>query len=234
MFRKIPSQEMGRSQKDWLNSWFHFSFAEYYDPLNMQFGALRVINDDVIEPGTGFETHPHQDMEIITYVIDGELTHGDSMENHATLRRGQVQYMSAGTGIFHREVNEGDGPLRLLQIWVLPDKKGHTPRYGEYRFPWEDRKDRWFHLVSCADGKAPIRIHQDMNIYVTDLEKQKTLEFEARPGRQVYLVVMEGDADIGSASLAARDAAEAIEEDLFIRTDTGCHMLLFEMAKPKK
>lgn len=122
MLRKIESKNMGSINMDWLKSIFHFSFAQYYNPDNMNFGVLRVINDDLIKANTGFDTHPHKDMEIISYVVRGQLTHGDSMGNENTLNRGHVQYMSAGTGVYHSEHNLGEKTLRLLQIWILPDR----------------------------------------------------------------------------------------------------------------
>ena len=148
MIKKLDHRNMGRSCLSWLDSWFHFSFAEYYNPENMHYGALRVVNDDTIQPHTGFDTHPHRDMEIVTYVIDGALTHGDSMQNVSTLKRGEIQYMSAGTGVFHSEKNNGDEILRLLQIWILPDCSGYAPQYGEVRIPWEARENMLLHIIS--------------------------------------------------------------------------------------
>lgn len=147
---------MGRSELGWLHSLFHFSFAEYYNPENIQFGTLRVVNDDQIEPGKGFDTHAHSNMEIISYVVDGVLTHRDSMNNQRELTRGQVQYMSAGTGITHSEYNLTEGISRFLQIWILPDKKGYQPNYGDYRFDWADRENKWLHIVSGEGGDAPV------------------------------------------------------------------------------
>ena len=121
MIKYIDHEKMGTADHGWLRSRFHFSFAQYYNPENMGFGALRVLNDDLVRPGTGFETHPHRDMEIISYVVQGELTHGDSMGNRQTLKRGQIQYMSAGTGVWHSEHNLGEDTLRFLQIWIYPD-----------------------------------------------------------------------------------------------------------------
>ncbi len=123
MLRKIDNTKMGSSNLGWLKSKFHFSFAEYFNPDNMNFGVLRVINDDLVAPHTGFNLHPHADMEIISYVVEGELTHGDSMGNKSTITRGHVQYMSAGTGVYHSEHNLGENVLRFLQIWILPDRK---------------------------------------------------------------------------------------------------------------
>ena len=136
MLRKIDSAGLGTSDLGWLRSRFHFSFAEYRDPDNVHFGALRVLNDDLVAPGHGFGMHPHSDFEILSYVVDGALTHADSMGNEHTLTRGEVQYMSAGTGVLHSEHNRGEETLRFLQIWVFPDEEGHAPSYGDHRFAW--------------------------------------------------------------------------------------------------
>lgn len=234
MTRFIDHQNMGRSHLGWLDSYFHFSFAEYYNPNNQQFGALRVINDDLIEAHTGFDTHPHRNMEIITYIVDGELTHADSMQNQRTLTRGQVQYLSAGRGITHSEHNRGNELLRLLQIWILPDQKGSEPAYGDVAFPWEDREGKWLHMVSgnCTSEKeAPVHIHADVNIYATHLTGGKTADFQVPTGRQAYLVLIEGKAQIAGHTLQTRDALEIIEEDITIKPEEEAHILILEMKK---
>lgn len=237
MLRFIDHNKMGRSRLGWLDSHFHFSFAEYHNPKNIQFGVLRVINDDLIQAKTGFDTHPHRDMEIITYVVDGELTHADSMKNQRTLTRGQVQYMSAGTGITHSEHNRGSETLRLLQIWILPDRRGYEPNYGDQLFPWEYRENNWLHLVSENNGQAaeaPIRIHADINIYATALTNEKPAEFPVNPGRQAYLVLIEGEAEIGGHNLTKRDALEITEENIVIQPKGNAHILILEMTKSKE
>jgi quercetin 2,3-dioxygenase len=231
MLRKLDNKNMGRSNLGWLNSIFHFSFAQYYNPNNMGFGVLRVINDDIIEAGTGFDTHPHKNMEIVSYVIDGELTHGDSMGNKRTLYRGQVQYMSAGTGVLHSEYNYGDKPGRFLQIWVLPDKNGYSPNYGDYLFDWEERKNNWLHFVSNKTGNAPIKVNQDVNFYALELDADKEITFPVKEGRQAYLVQIEGNSFINNINLAERDALEIIEEDITIKSKNTSHFLLIEMKK---
>ena len=231
MLRKLDNKNMGRSNLGWLNSIFHFSFAQYYNPDNMNFGVLRVINDDIIEAGTGFDTHPHRNMEIVSYVIDGELTHGDSMGNKRTLYRGQVQYMSAGTGVLHSEYNYGDKPGRFLQIWVLPNKNGYEPNYGDYLFDWEERKNKWLHFVSSKAGSAPIKVNQDVNFYALELDADKEISFPVKEGRQSYLVQIEGSSFINDINLAAKDALEIIEEDITIKARGTSHYLLIEMKK---
>lgn len=234
MLQYIDHKKMGRAFHGWLDSHFHFSFADYYNPDNIQFGALRVINDDIVEPGTGFDMHPHKDMEILSYVIDGELSHADSMNNQQTLTRGQVQYMSAGTGVIHSEHNWAKNKLRFLQIWILPDAKGYEPNYGDYRFELEDRQNKWLPIATGADNKdskAPIRIHQDINAYVTILDKGTSLDFKVEKGRQAYLVLIEGAADINDIELGMRDGLEIVEEDITITPKDNAHILVIEMAK---
>lgn len=231
MLKKIDNKNMGSSNLGWLRSIFHFSFAEYYNPNNINFGVLRVINDDLIEANTGFDTHPHRDMEIISYVVEGELTHGDSMGNKNAISRGHVQYMSAGTGVNHSEHNLGESTARLLQIWIFPDKKGHKPQYGDCRFKWEDRKNKWLHMVSGKDGNAAIKINQDVNIYSLALELGEELEFKVRAGRQAYLVQIEGASEINNIDLKDRDAMEIIEEDILIIAKDNAHFLIIEMIK---
>ena len=231
MLKKIESKDMGSSNHGWLKSKFHFSFADYYNPKNINFGVLRVINDDLVKPGTGFETHPHRDIEIISYVVNGELTHGDSMGNKNTISRGQVQYMSAGTGVFHSEHNLGKDELRFLQVWIFPDKKGYEPNYGDYRFEWDDRHNNWLHMVSSRDGDAPVKTNQDMNIYSLELEKGKGISFSVGEGRQAYLVQIEGSSSINDIRLSDRDGMEIAEENISIKAESASHIVVFEMKK---
>lgn len=234
MLRHIDSSQLARSFHGWLDSRFHFSFAEYYNPENIHFGVLRVVNDDLVQPGTGFDTHPHRDMEILSYVVDGELSHADSMSNKQTLTRGQVQYMSAGTGVLHSEHNWNTDMLRFLQIWILPDQNGHKPNYGDFRFKMEDRINKWMPIASGVDNalsEAPIRIHADINAYATLLTEGNTTQFKVAKGRQAYLVCIEGAADINGIAVAARDAMEIVEEDITITAKDNAHILVIEMAK---
>jgi redox-sensitive bicupin YhaK (pirin superfamily) len=232
MLKYIDHSKMGRGRHGWLDSHFHFSFAEYHNPDNMQFGILRVINDDQVQAGTGFDTHPHRDMEIISYVVDGELTHADSMQNKQTLTRGQVQYMSAGTGVWHSEHNLGDRPLRFLQIWILPDQQGYEPNYGDHRFQWEERENRWLPVATGGSvPEAPIRLHADLNVFAAEIAAGQELGFSVKQGRQAYLVLIEGRARIAEQALEARDALEITEQDIVIKAAETAHVLLLEMAK---
>ncbi|CAK0779970.1 putative quercetin 2,3-dioxygenase PA1210 [Gammaproteobacteria bacterium] len=219
----------GRSDLGWLKSWFHFSFSDYFNPQRMQFGVLRVINDDLIMPNSGFETHPHKDMEIISYVVDGALTHADSLGHRRTLTRGQVQYMSAGTGVTHSEHNLGQETTRLLQIWILPDRNGHAPRYGDYAFEWAWHENRWLHLVSPETGEAPVKIHQDANFFAMSLAAGLTTSFPVPEGRQAYLVVIEGRVTVNGQVLNLRDGLESVEESLEILADETSHLLVIEL-----
>lgn len=234
MLRKLDHRNMGKSNLGWLKSIFHFSFAEYFNIDNMNFGVLRVINDDLIEGNTGFDLHPHKDMEIVSYVVEGELTHGDTMGNKNTISRGHVQYMSAGTGVYHSEYNLGDGTARLLQIWVIPDKKGYKTAYGDYRFNWDDRKNKWLNIVSSKDGDAAIKINQDANFYVVELDEGKEIDFQVGSNRQAYLVQIEGNSTINNLELNERDALEIVEEDILIKADKKSHVLVIEMKKQLK
>lgn len=225
---------MGRGQHGWLDSHFHFSFAEYMNPENVNFGILRVVNDDIVQAGEGFDTHPHRDMEIISYVVDGELSHADSMGNERKLTRGQVQYMSAGTGVFHSEHNRGDSLLRFLQIWIFPDKKGYEPNYGDVMFDFEDRVDKWLPIAAGeynADDSAPIRLHADANLFATYMEAGKKEQFAVGKGRQAYMVLIEGEAFVNGQHMVERDALEVTEENLDIAAVNNAHILLIEMAK---
>ena len=175
--------------------------------------------------------HPHRDMEIITYVLDGELTHEDNMGNRNTISRGHVQYMSAGTGIYHSEHNLGKDVLRLLQIWIFPDKKDHKANYGDFKIDEKDRKNKWFHMVSAKNGEAPIQINQDTNFYVIELDKDKETEFLVDSDRQAYIVQIEGSSEINDINLSERDAMEVVEENLKIKALENIHLLVIEMKK---
>ncbi len=229
MLKHYPFNELGHANYGWLNTHYHFSFSNYYNPKRMNFGSLRVINDDIIAPHTGFDTHPHQNMEIITYVIGGHLTHGDSMNNTKTVSKGHFQYMSAGTGVYHSEKNDHDLPIRLLQMWVLPEKEGLEPHYGDYLPDWEERVDKLFHVVSGVDGDGKIKIYQDINLYVTETSKELTLDIDE--GRQAYVVNIEGDTEINGLELKHGDGLEVIEESITIKPHDTSQLLIIELKK---
>lgn len=190
----------------WLKTYHSFSFADYFDPENLNWGALRVFNDDYIAPASGFPVHPHRDMEILTYVFSGELEHQDSMGNRGVVGPGGVQFMSAGTGVRHSEANPGDAELHLVQMWVLPGKQGTPPTYGQMDFTLEDRRNRW---LSVASGHravtAPIALTQDAALLVARLEEHE-LRHTFEPGRFGFLFVAEGEIEAGGEHLHAGDA----------------------------
>lgn len=174
MLKKIAKDSMYLSNLGWLKSRFHFSFAEYVNHDNINFGVLRVLNDDILQSESGFGMHPHHNMEIVSYIIDGEITHKDSMGNIETLKAGEVQYLSAGSGIEHSEYNMNKKKeLRLLQIWILPPEKNLPKLYGSYKFSRNDRKNRLLNIISPQNGEAKIKLYQDVNIYVCELDKGK-------------------------------------------------------------
>ena len=233
MLKKLPKENMGTSNLGWLESRFHFSFAEYRNPNNMNFGVLRVLNDDIVHANSGFDMHPHSNMEIISYVVKGEITHKDSMGNAETLKRGEVQYLSAGDGIYHSEHNiHKSDDLRLLQIWIIPPKAGLPRLYGSKRYEEKDRINKFLNIVSSTDGTADIKIYQDINIYVSELEIDKSLEFEIKENRQVYFVQIEGSSNINEITLNAGDAMEIVNiEKIEIKALENSHFLFIEMAK---
>lgn len=202
----------------WLKTRHSFSFADYYDPLNINWGALRVLNDDVVEPGHGFGTHPHRDMEIITYVLEGHLEHRDSIGNHGIVGPGGAQFMSAGTGVRHSEYNHSQTePLHFLQMWVVPGKLGVEPSYGQIEFKDADRLNQWLPVASGRPAlEAPVRLTQDAAFFVTRLREEQHLRHTFHPARLGFLFVAEGAIEakgtaeeeraIGETALASGDA----------------------------
>jgi len=191
----------------WLQTYHSFSFADYYDPSNLNWGALRVFNDDVIAPGKGFGTHPHRDMEILTYVLEGELEHKDSMGNHGVVRAGGVQYVSAGTGITHSEYNHSpEKPVHLVQMWVVPRANGLEPKYGQVDYTVEARRNRWLPIASGQSGiAASIALWQDASAYVARLEAHP-LAHHIEAGRFGFLFVASGEAEADGERLEPGDA----------------------------
>jgi quercetin 2,3-dioxygenase len=233
MLKKLLKENMGKSNLGWLESRFHFSFAQYRNPDNINFGVLRVLNDDIIHANGGFDTHPHADMEIITYIIDGELTHKDSMGNEETLTRGEVQYMSAGDGIFHSEHNRNKTKdLRVIQIWILPPENSLPRLYGSFRFKKEQRENNLLKIISSENGDAPIKIHQDVNFYVCELDKTHNMKYDIKTNRQVYFVQVEGSSNINGIELNHGDAMEITKEFMInIEAISDSHFLFIEMKE---
>ena len=216
------SGERYYAEHGWLRSYHSFSFADYFDPANLNWGALRVFNDDYIAAGQGFPPHPHRDMEIVTYVFDGALEHKDSMGNHGVVGPGGVQFMSAGTGVRHSEFNASatDG-LHLVQMWVIPGKTGVKPSYGQHDFTIADRTNTWLNVASGqAAFKAPIALTQDATMRVARLEKT-ALTHEFGPGRFGFVFVGDGTIDINGHALAAGDAVRARDEQALVLKGSG-------------
>lgn len=233
MIKVRKKDEMGYAKHEWLESIHHFSFAEYYDSSNINFGVLRVVNDDIVKPHTGFAKHPHQNMEILSYIIEGELTHVDSMGNQSILKKGELQYMSAGTGVFHSEENQGDVPVRFLQIWIIPEKENVTPKYGDFRFDWSKRLNQWLRLVSKDNLKAPVQLNQDVEISVIYLEEGKKTDYPVDVMRQIYLVQIEGKSKINNVEVFQQQAAEITDEFLTITAIENSHIMIIDMPKTK-
>ena len=204
MIRVRSADERGQTALDWLDSRHSFSFNDYYDPAHMGFRTLRVINDDKVAPAAGFGRHPHRDMEILTYVIRGALEHRDSLGSGEVLRPGEVQRMTAGTGIAHSEFNPSPTePVHLLQIWLLPERRGLTPGYEQKPFPEAERRGRW-RLVASRDGRdGSVTIHQDADVYATLLEPGESVRHELRPGRHAWVQVARGSAALNGRPLGA-------------------------------
>eukprot|EP00924_Labyrinthula_sp_SR-Ha-C_P002751 snap_masked-scaffold_13-processed-gene-6.26-mRNA-1 protein AED:0.01 eAED:0.01 QI:0/-1/0/1/-1/1/1/0/271 len=196
---------------NWLKSRFHFSFAEYNDWDNSNFGVLRVMNDDLVQPSRGFGTHPHQDMEIMTYIVNGDLTHQDSTGNKETLGRGSVQFMTAGTGVYHSERNDNPTtPLRFIQMWVVPRQRGLEVNYGSYKGELQKRSSKIQHLASDVKSEAntPIKVNQDVNLHVSELKEGEAVSFKIAKGRQAYFLMVESDEKLVSVKSEAEGSGQ--------------------------
>jgi quercetin 2,3-dioxygenase len=226
------SKERGHAEHGWLDSFHSFSFADYYDPAHMGFGPLRVINEDRVQPGQGFGTHSHRDMEIISYVLEGGLAHKDSMGNGSVIRPGDVQRMSAGTGVAHSEFNASKSdPVHFLQIWIEPSVRGIKPSYEEKRFD-ESSKRGQLRLIASPDGRdGSVTIHQDANLYAALVNGPEALEFVSKPGRKTYVHVIKGAVEVNGQPLGAGDAIKIAGENR-VRIEKGrdAEILLFDLA----
>ncbi|MDQ3906898.1 MAG: pirin family protein, partial [Acidobacteriota bacterium] len=208
------SSERGHFDHGWLNTYHTFSFDQYYDPRFMGFRSLRVINEDTVAPGRGFPTHGHRDMEIITYILEGALAHRDSMGNGSTIRPGDVQRMSAGTGVRHSEANPSDAErVHLLQIWIVPAEQGIAPSYEQTSFTEDERRGR-LKLVASPDGReGSVTIHQDASLYASLLGESHTVEHELADGRGAWVQVARGAVEVNGQRLEQGDGAAASEEE---------------------
>lgn len=225
------AEERGHADHGWLDAHHTFSFADYRDPAWDRFGDLRVLNHDVVQPGAGFGTHPHRDMEIVTYVLDGALRHEDSMGNGSVIRPGDVQFMSAGSGVTHSEVNPSDTePVELLQMWVFPCEKGTTPRYDQKHFPESERRGR-LRLVASPDGRdGSIAIGQDVRLYagLLDQGESATLSLD---GSRAWVQVAKGRLTLGGVELVAGDGAGITDEATLELTGVDCaDVVVFDLV----
>jgi quercetin 2,3-dioxygenase len=226
------SEERGHADHGWLNTRFTFSFADYYDPKHEQFRTLRVMNDDRVAGGGGFPTHPHRDMEIVTYVLEGALQHKDSMGNGSVIRPGDVQYMSAGTGVAHSEFNASQkDPVHLYQIWMFPDKQGHKPVYDQKHFDDAEKRGK-LRLVASPDGRdGSVKIRQDNELYVTVLGPGDTVKHSLNKERHAYVQVARGSVTLNGKTLEAGDgAAISAEKSLELTGVKDAEVLLFDLA----
>lgn len=226
------SNERGHANYGWLDTHHTFSFNTYYDPAHMQFRDLRVINEDRVTPGRGFGTHPHEDMEIVTYVLEGALEHKDSMGTGSIIRPGDVQRMSAGTGITHSEFNPSRSePVHFLQIWILPQELGLDPSYEQKTFP-DDKKRGGLLLLASQQGRdGSLTIHQDVDLYASTLETGERVTHTLSPDRYAWLQVVRGGVSLNSATLRAGDgAALSKEASLEVRANEPSEFLLFDLA----
>jgi redox-sensitive bicupin YhaK (pirin superfamily) len=224
--------ERGHAQYDWLDTWHTFSFDTYYDPAQMGFRALRVINEDRVQPGQGFGMHGHRDMEIITYVLEGTLEHRDSLGTGSVLRPGEFQHMSAGTGIRHSEFNPSSTePVHLYQIWILPKQKGLPPGYEQKIFPENEKRGR-LRLVASPDAKdGSLLIHQDARVYLSTLDGDQEIQHELRPGRHAWLQVLRGAVKLNGQLLYTSDgAAVSGETKLSILAKEHSEVMLFDLV----
>jgi redox-sensitive bicupin YhaK (pirin superfamily) len=235
MIRLRPAAERGTFDHGWLQTAHTFSFADYRDPAHMGFRSLRVINEDHIAAGQGFGTHPHRDMEILTWVLSGALAHEDSMGNGTTIRPGEVQVMSAGTGILHSEHNAADGPTHLLQIWILPDRRGIAPRYDQRAVDTTAMRDRLLSIAGPEGSGALVAIHQDARVLATELQARGSVEHALGKGRGAWVQVARGAVTLGAGNgdlgLRAGDGA-AVEGESRLRlvATEPSQVLVFDLA----
>ena len=227
MIKIYPYQSLGRADYGWLSTRYHFSFANYYNPSRMGFGNLIVINDDVIQPGTGFATHPHRDMEIITYVTEGTISHKDSQGNEGRTEAGDVQIMTAGTGIRHSEYNHEAVETKLLQIWIKPVKTDLSPAWKTHQFPKNKTVDKLSLLVS-GNGGAPLTINQDVRIFAGNLSQGTSIKHQIQGS--AYIVSTEGNLLVDGKKLAKGDGAEITDiSKVSLQAVTDSKLLLIEI-----
>lgn len=225
-----PAEQRGHANHGWLDTHHTFSFADYRDPKHMGFRALRVINEDRVRPHAGFGTHGHRDMEIITYVLAGRIEHRDSMGNHGVLRAGEVQRMTAGTGVLHSEMNPSDEPLHFLQIWILPDREGLEPGYQQKALP-EEGKGRFQAIVSPGGQEGALAVHQDVTVARALLGAGEQAEYELPPTRHAWIQIARGAGTVNGTAVKAGDGvAVSDERRVVVKAGEPLEALLFDLA----
>ena len=234
MIEIIPAAKRHFSDFNWLKTYWLFSFSDYYDPRNIQFGALRVFNDDVVEPGTGFPTHPHREMEIVTIVLDGEMTHEDSMGNRTIIRAQDVQRMSAGTGLTHSEFNRAEKPVHFFQIWLFPDQPQLAPSYDQKTFSATDWKNRLFPVASGQNQPGAVSFHTAATIYRCGLETGYSVTMELSAGRRIFVYLIRGRLSINGQAMTEKDQARIdIDDSLVIKAPEPAELILIDVPSCK-
>ena len=234
MIKITKSNQHHRNTTDWLDTSHHFSFADYFDPKRMNYGPLRVFNDDIVQPATGFDLHPHRDMEIITYVIQGQLEHKDDQGNHGIIKEGEIQTMTAGSGIMHSESNPSQTePLRLLQIWIFSDKKGLKPSWNQRKFSNDERLNHLLPIVTSINSNVEntLRVNQDVRMYTSSLEKEKQLGYKLQDNRKSYLFVIDGALKVNNQFLETRDSAMIENEEIDIFAQKPSEIILIDLPE---
>lgn len=227
-----PANQRGHTIIDWLDSYHTFSFDDYYDPKYTSFRTLRVINEDWVKPGAGFHPHPHRDMEIITYVLEGALEHKDSLGNGSVIRPGEVQRMSAGTGVTHSEFNHSKKePVHLLQIWIVPEKKGIEPGYEQRTFPEGKRRGKLCLIAGKKGENGAVVIHQDVRVYASILDSKEEINYSMTPDRHSWIQVARGNVKLNGISLKAGDGVAVTDEkSLVFSSAKESEVLLFDLS----
>jgi len=231
MIKVRKSNDRGHFNFGWLDTFHTFSFGDYYDPQHLGFSALRVINEDSVAAGAGFPTHGHRDMEIITYILEGALEHKDSLGTGSVIKPGDIQRMSAGSGIQHSEFNPSRGdPTKLLQIWILPKQKNLQPSYEQINVPFEDRSGK-LKLVGSPDGRdGSVTIHQDVELYASILKASDTVSHTLKPQRAAWIQVAVGDIEVNGVALTAGDGAAVTKEtELKLTASSAAELLVFDL-----
>ena len=231
MIDVVESSRRGKTQLDWLESYHNFSFGSFYDPENIHFGPIRVLNDDIVQPDSGFPKHPHNNMEIVTIVLEGELTHEDSSGGRGTITAGEIQRMTAGKGIFHSEFNNlHDKATRLLQIWFFPDQQNLTPGYDQRKYDLKETENKLYKVVGNDKESGHIFINQDAELFISNLKKDAEVKHNIKETRGVYIYLADGNITINDKQLKKGDAAKISDESaLSIKAEEDSYFVLFDV-----